>query len=514
MTATTHSQDVDHLRDRVRLYLQVMLIIDVSSHVSDVVSPLLFDDMKPRVLPAYATMVLWALTFILCAAWSFAKFARPSRSTLIAFESSITIGLALAYTHMGLLYLHPLLPSHEATLPLFGIMLLLVVRASLVPSPVRRTVIIGITSIACWSVIARESLRALDQTLVEALLFISSAFVLVTTVTSHVIYGLRVQIRDAIRLGQYELGRKLGEGGMGVVYEATHLMLRRPTAVKLLPIDKAGEQTVARFEREVQQTSRLEHPNSVYIYDYGRTPDGQFYYAMEYLDGVTLDQLVEIGGPISAARAALILQQAAHALAEAHAIGLVHRDVKPANIMLCERARVPDTVKVLDFGLVKAIDNPEIDDSITQGNTIVGTPHYLAPEAISNPDDVCASSDVYALGAIGFFLVTGRKVFTGHSVIEVCSQHLYTAPESPSAVLGAAIDPGFEALILRCLEKRPDDRPHDGAALAADIEQLGLTGWTLREARAWWGEFGKKHDGALEKEPLERTQLTINVEGR
>jgi serine/threonine-protein kinase len=252
----------------------------------------------------------------------------------------------------------------------------------------------------------------------------------------------------------------------------------------------------------------------VYIYDYGRTPDGQFYYAMEYLDGVTLEQLVDIDGPVSASRAALILRQAARALAEAHAIGLVHRDIKPANIMLCERAQVPDTVKVLDFGLVKAIDNPEIDDNITQANAIVGTPHYLAPEAISNPDDVGAASDVYALGAIGFFLVTGREVFTGQSVIEVCSKHLNTAPESPSAVLGDAIDPGFEALILRCLEKQPDDRPRDGAVLADDIEQLHLAGWTVKDARAWWGEFRKKRDGAVEIRPTERTQLAVNVEGR
>ncbi len=335
-----------------------------------------------------------------------------------------------------------------------------------------------------------------------------------TGFTSHVIYGLRRQVRHAMRLGQYELGRKLGEGGMGVVYEATHLMLRRPTAVKLLPIDKAGEQTIARFEREVRQTSRLEHPNSVSIYDYGRTPDGQFYYAMEYLDGVTLEQLVVMDGPVGAARAGLILQQAAHALAEAHAMGLIHRDIKPANIMLCERAGVPDTVKVLDFGLVKAIDDPGVDDNLTQANTIVGTPHYLAPEAISSPDDVGPPSDVYALGAIGFFLVTGREVFPGQSVIEVCSKHLKDAPEPPSAVRGVAIDPGFEALILRCLEKRPEDRPRDGAVLAHEIEQLDLAGWTLEDARAWWRELPGRRDGAMDGTPPPRTQLAVDVEGR
>jgi hypothetical protein len=511
-TATPH--EVDHLRDRVRLYLQVMLIIDVASYVTDVMSPLLLDDLVPPVLPLYTATLRWAVTVVLAAGWLLIRFAKPSRPALIALESGITLGLVSAHAHIALAYFGEVLSSYGPVFALFGLTLLLVVRASLVPSPASRTVVIGIASVVCWSLVANESLRALDPLVFDGLTFMSGAVVLATGVTSHVIYGLRAQVRHAMRLGQYELGRKLGEGGMGVVYEATHVMLRRPTAVKLLPIDKVGEQTVARFEREVQQTSRLEHPNSVYIYDYGRTPDGQFYYAMEYLDGLTLEQLVDIDGPVSAARAALILRQAAHALAEAHAIGLIHRDIKPANIMLCERAQVPDTVKVLDFGLVKAIDNPDVDDNITQANAIVGTPHFLAPEAISSPDDVGPPSDVYALGAIGFFLVTGREVFTGQSVIEVCSKHLNTAPESPSAVLGDTIDPGFEALILRCLEKRPDDRPRDGAALADDIEHLDLVGWTVDDARVWWRELPRKREGAIEIKPAERTQLAVNVEGR
>ncbi len=511
-TATPH--EVEHLRDRVRLYLQVMLIISAWGYVSDVLSPLFLGDLVHPDLPVHFAIQRLAVTVVLAAGWSFARFARPSRPALVAVESGVTLGLVLVYIHLALTYMSGVLPSYGPAFALFGIVLLLVVRASLVPSPVSRTLVIGILSVVCWLVGSNESISALDPIVIDGLTFVGGSFVIATAVTSHVIYGLRRQVREAMRLGQYELGRKLGEGGMGVVYEATHVMLRRPTAVKLLPIDKAGEQTVARFEREVQQTSRLEHPNSVYIYDYGRTPDGQFYYAMEYLDGVTLEQLVDIDGPISGARAALILRQAAHALAEAHALGLIHRDIKPANIMLCERAQVPDTVKVLDFGLVKAIDNPDVDDNITQANTVVGTPHYLAPEAISSPHDVGPPSDVYALGAIGFFLVTGREVFNGQSVIEVCSKHLNAAPESPSAVLGEAIDPGFEALILRCLEKDPGDRPRDGGALADDIEQLDLAGWTVEDARVWWREFTTRREGAIEIKPTERTQLAVNVQGR
>jgi serine/threonine-protein kinase len=514
VATTADPQEVEQLRARVSLYLGVMLIIDVGSYLSDVVTPLFLDDLKYPEMPPGFTLLRWAVTVSLAALWLLTRFARPGRLALGALESGVTLGLVWVYIHLALTYTSPVLPAYGPAFAMFGILLLLSVRASLVPSPVVRTAVIGITSVVSLLVLANPSLRALDPVVTDGLTFIGGAFVVATSVTSHVIYGLRRQVRHAMRLGQYELGRKLGEGGMGVVYEATHLMLRRPTAVKLLPIDRVGEQTVARFEREVRQTSRLEHPNSVAIYDYGRTPDGQFYYAMEYLDGVTLAQLVEMDGPVGVARAGLILRQAANALAEAHALGLVHRDVKPANIMLCERARIPDTVKVLDFGLVKAIADPGIDENITQANAVVGTPHYLAPEAISSPDEVGPASDVYALGAIGFFLVTGREVFTGQSVVEVCAKHLKDAPESPSAVSGVAIDPGFETLILRCLEKRPDDRPRDGAALADEIEQLQLEGWTLDDARAWWRALPGRREGARDFTPLERTQLAVDVEGR
>jgi serine/threonine protein kinase len=208
-----------------------------------------------------------------------------------------------------------------------------------------------------------------------------------------------------------------------------------------------------------------------------------------------------------------ILLQASRALAEAHDRGLVHRDIKPANIMLCERAGVPDTVKVLDFGLVKALDDPGADAGLTQANAIVGTPHYLAPEAISSPDEVGPPADVYALGAIGFYLVTGRDVFPGDSVIEVCSQHLKSEPESPSTVLGKAIDPGLEALILRCLAKSPRERPRDGAALVRELEALSTEGWTEKHARAWWQEHREVGVAELERRPTP-TRLAVDVKGR
>ena len=513
MASTDDTQDVDQLRYRVRLYVQVMLVIDLLGWVSDVTTPLLVEGMKMPTVPFPMALLRFGVTIFFVVAWLLLRFVEMSRSTLVVLESVLTVGLAATYVKICLAYFGDVSPLLGPVFAMLGIAMLLVVRTPLVPSSVTRTVVVGLASVGSLFVVAYDSLAALPPIAVDGLSFVGGAFVVATAVTSHVIYGLRRQVRDAMRLGQYQLGRKLGEGGMGVVHEATHLMLRRPTAVKLLPVEKAGEQTVARFEREVQQTSRLEHPNSVSIYDYGRTPDGQFYYAMELVEGLTLQQLVEADGPIPAARAASILRQAALALAEAHARGLVHRDIKPANIMLCERAGIPDTVKVLDFGLVKAIDDPRADAHLTQADAIVGTPHYLAPEAISNPDDVGASSDVYALGAIGFYLLTGREVFTGDSVVEVCSKHLRDEPEPPSAVRGEAVDPGLEALVLRCLAKAPGDRPADGAAVAAGLDQLTLKGWTLEDADAWWRGHREKGVAAVESHPTP-TRLAVDVEGR
>ena len=197
-------------------------------------------------------------------------------------------------------------------------------------------------------------------------------------------------------MGQYTLLEKIGEGGMGAVYRANHAMLRRPTAVKLLPPERAGAERVQRFEREVQLTSQLTHPNTISIFDYGRTPDGVFYYAMEYLEGVTLEQLVSIDGPQPAGRVIHVMRQVAASLSEAHGIGLVHRDIKPSNVILvAERGGAHDVAKVVDFGLVKEMEE---DAGLTREGRLAGTPHYLAPEVITSSRDVVPQSDLYALG--------------------------------------------------------------------------------------------------------------------
>ena len=313
------------------------------------------------------------------------------------------------------------------------------------------------------------------------------AAITIATAGSAVTYGLRREVRHARQLGQYTLEEKLGEGGMGVVYRGRHAMLRRPTAVKLLRPERMGEASLRRFEREVQLTAGLSHPNTVSVFDFGRTPDGVFYYAMEYLDGLTLDELVAGDGPQPPARVVHVLRQVLGALAEAHGIGLVHRDVKPGNVMLCERGGLPDVAKVLDFGLVKDLED---ESGLSHEAALVGTPHYLAPEAIRSPG-ADARSDLYAVGAVAYFLLTGQHVFEGRTVIEICGHHLHTTPVPPSDRLGRALPKALEAWVLACLAKDPARRPQTAAQAVAALERCAVSSWTDDEARSWWLSKGR-----------------------
>jgi hypothetical protein len=303
----------------------------------------------------------------------------------------------------------------------------------------------------------------------------------------------------AQRLGQYKLDKKLGEGGMGMVYLAHHAMLQRPTAVKLLQVEKSNEQTLARFEREVRLTSRLNHPNTIAIYDYGRTPEGIFYYAMEYLDGINLEDLVRHHGAQPEGRVVEILRQVCGSLSEAHAIGLIHRDVKPANVMLTERGGICDFVKVLDFGLVKALEG-ERDSSLTADGFFTGTPLYMSPETIQGSDHVDARTDLYAVGAIGYFLLTGTPVFNGANVMEILQQHVGTAPEPPSRRLRHPVSAQLEELILKCLAKNPQDRPQSAAELGDALARCPTIGhWTREDAIGWWQQFYPRDGQATTK---------------
>ncbi|MBL7644986.1 MAG: serine/threonine protein kinase [Candidatus Hydrogenedentes bacterium] len=301
---------------------------------------------------------------------------------------------------------------------------------------------------------------------------------------------------DAQRLGQYALEEKLGAGGMGVVYRARHEMLRRPTAVKLLDVERTTPDSIERFEREVKLTSLLNHPNTITIYDYGRTPEGIFYYAMEYLEGVDLERLVNRYGALPEGRVISILKQICGSLAEAHGAGLIHRDIKPANIMISARGGLYDMIKVLDFGVVKAMDTAAAS-RLTASGSWIGTPAYMSPEAVNSPDNVDARSDLYAVGAVGYFLLTGTPVFPGQSPMEILRSHVNEPPSPPSVRLGRSLDLTLENLILRCLAKAPQDRPHSAATLQRMLEECDpVNEWTKEMAATWWREFFPESKGS------------------
>jgi hypothetical protein len=329
-------------------------------------------------------------------------------------------------------------------------------------------------------------LRSIFWGLLGLLSLASVLLLVLTLLAGRLEKRMRAAVIAAGQLGQYALEKKIGEGGMGSVYRARHAMLRRPTAVKLLEPAKTTDVSVARFEREVQMTSQLNHPNTITIYDYGRTEEGVFYYAMEFLEGFPLDTLVQRFGPLPDGRVIGILTQVCGSLIEAHTAGLIHRDIKPANIMLTQRGGVPDFVKLLDFGLVKAIDSNRMK-TLTAADAITGTPLYMAPETIKDAEGCDARGDLYALGAVGYYLLTGKPVFDSGNVIEIMRAHVETRPLPPSQRTERLISRELELLILMCLEKSPADRPQSAAEMVTLLGQcVPEQTWTNADATAWW----------------------------
>lgn len=514
-----NQRETDALRGRVRLFLQVMLVIDLSAYASDFLGPLLSgSEFEVPQLPLSAKLVRWGFTLVVALAWGATKFVRLGRLALITIESGLTLAIVASYVHIGLSYGTAELPWLGALFSLFGVLLILTVRAALVPSPVSRTLLVGGAALAWYGWHARQPLSDVDPVVIDGLAFMAGAFSLALAVTSHVIYGLRARVRDALQLGQYTLVEKLGEGGMGSVYRARHSRLRRPTAVKLLLPTADSANALARFEAEVQLTAELTHPNTIRIYDYGQTEDGVFYYAMEHLDGATLAEVVELDGPQPGSRTIYIMEKVASALEEAHAAGLVHRDIKPANIMLAQQGLNPDSVKVLDFGLVRRTD-PAGDRGVTREGALLGTPQYMAPEHIASEDAAGPSVDLYALGCVGYYLLAGAPPFAGGTLVETYAHHLHTEPEPPRARLARAgrlpsksgpWAEDLEALVLQCMAKQPGQRPRSMSELLRrlrDCEQHG--GWDDQQARDWWGERRAALAAGRAPRPITPAALTV-----
>ncbi|MEM6799037.1 MAG: serine/threonine-protein kinase, partial [Planctomycetota bacterium] len=300
------------------------------------------------------------------------------------------------------------------------------------------------------------------------------------------INSLRTAAFEARQLGQYRLKHKLGSGGMGEVYLAEHQMMKRPCAVKVIRPEKAGDAKIlARFEREVRSTAKLSHWNSVDIYDYGSTPDGTFYYAMEYLPGHNIGELVDGYGPLPAGRIAYLMRQVCHALAEAHGHGLIHRDIKPANIFCAFRGGEFDVAKLLDFGLAKPTIESN-DATLTQEGAITGSPMFMSPEQATGEHEADARSDIYSIGAVLYYMATGKPPFDYAQSVKVIIAHV-SEEVVPPRERNPEIPHSLEEIILRCLEKDPDHRFQDVTSLRRALEDAEFAdGWSSEQATEWW----------------------------
>jgi serine/threonine-protein kinase len=309
--------------------------------------------------------------------------------------------------------------------------------------------------------------------------------VAVAALSSSVSFSLRRKVHEARQLDRYEIEERIGAGAMGEVYRARHALMRRPVAIKFIRAEIAGERTIRRFEQEVRRTSRLTHPNTIAVYDYGQTEDGVYYYAMEMLEGSDLERLVRRTGPMPTRRAIHVLTQACGALQEAHAKGIIHRDVKPANLMLCEHGLERDVVKVMDFGLARDLGEPGASST----GEIQGNAETMSPEVLRG-EEPGPAADLYGLAAVGCFLTTGRPIFDARTIAEFLTKHLQEEPVRPSARV-----PGFprdlEDVLLRSLSKQPSKRHPSAAAFREDLLRCAGAGtWTQSEATAWWDRNG------------------------
>jgi serine/threonine-protein kinase len=373
---------------------------------------------------------------------------------------------------------------------------LVVMYGVFIPNTWRRCATI-VAAIACLPILINACLTLIEADLrphagemlfnITAIPAIASA---IAIFGSYKISSLHQEAVEAKKLGQYVLKEKLGSGGMGEVYLAEHSLLRRPSAIKLIRPEQAGDPAnLSRFEREVRATAKLTHWNTVEIYDYGHTEDGTFYYVMEYLPGLSLQDMVEQYGPLPPERAIHFLRQVCQALREAHGFGIIHRDIKPSNILACDRGGVHDVAKLLDFGLVHCTGIPKQDaNKLTMQGTIVGSPPFMSPEQASGKDDLDLRTDIYSLGGVGYFLLTGKAPFERDTAIQMLMAHAYEPLVHPSK-LRPDLPEDLQEVIVHSLEKDPRDRFPDADRLDRALAQCASAGlWTEERAASWWKE--------------------------
>jgi eukaryotic-like serine/threonine-protein kinase len=400
---------------------------------------------------------------------------------------------------LGLVFHWESMPDYKQIAPeISWIGAVVLMFAAIVPSTRLKTLVAGLIAVSMNPVgmlISRARGTWPFENATDALLMHYPDYLLVgvAVVISHIVTSLGQQVAKAREMGSYQLGELLGRGGMGEVYKATHRMLARPAAIKLIRPEMIGagdpaaaQLAVNRFRREAQAAANLRSPHTVELYDFGVTDDQTLYFVMELLDGMDLDTLVRQHGTVPAGRVVHLLIQVCASLDEAHVRGLVHRDIKPANIHVGRLGLVQDFVKVLDFGLVKPIADRSVEQSLTtQAGLIVGTPGYMAPEMVLS-DAVDGRADLYALGCVAYYLLTGQQVFDGDTTMKVIAKHLQEVPIPPSERGPVAIPPSLEQVVLACLAKKPEDRPRTAAELARLLAATDVEPWTDEQAQAWW----------------------------
>jgi len=374
----------------------------------------------------------------------------------------------------------------------------------IVPASPRRSVLAALAASSAVPVMTAVSMTAYPPPLLPttrqfflAFVFPYLIVVAMAYVGARVLFALGDEVRKARELGSYRLLERLGQGGMGEVWRARHRLLARPAAIKLIrPLaapSAIGSEAARRFEREAQAIASLRSPHTVNLFDFGIADDGTFYYVMELLDGLDAERIVNTFGPMPAGRVIHVIRQVCHSLSEAESISLVHRDIKPANIVLCRYGTDYDFVKVLDFGIAKAIHEPGTAEAavaltaLTDEHVVPGTPAFIAPEQVLCGRSVDNRADIYAIGCLTYWLLTGQLVFTGATPMQLLVQHVQAMPEPPSARTELPIPAELDAIVLACLAKNPLDRPQTADELARRLEAVPIRAkWTPELARAWW----------------------------
>jgi serine/threonine protein kinase len=492
----------DFIQERIALFAKLMALIALVFFIVSVTTGVAFDMPFEMYLTGQGAIAHMAGLAVLTAVWILCRWGRFSLLTLEVIDAAALVGSCTAWAF----FIDPAF-AQSVHVAVISVTMTMLARAIAVPSTQSRTLRLSLLATAPTVIVLLgwlDTVRARTGgdpfgaygpwlTVLYQVLILGAVSAM-ATVTSRIIYDLRRSVREATELGQYLLEEKLGAGGMGEVWRARHRFLVRAAAIKLIRpelLDSSRgdpELPLRRFEREAMATAALRSPHTVQLYDFGQAEDGTLFYVMELLLGIDLEKLVSRFGPVPAERAVHVLKQVCHSLEEAHQNGLTHRDIKPANIFVSGTGTELDFVKVLDFGLVRLRPEHAGDQiRLSADRPIGGTPAYTAPEIARGQPSYDHRIDLYAVGCVGYWLLTGKLVFEGESMMNMLIDHAHTSPPPPGSRTDQPIPPELEQIIMDCLAKDPADRPASAGVLAERLAACPLPQkWTRERAERWW----------------------------